>query len=228
MTEPTRKPKLIDGRGTSSAVSGNLAMIAEAAQSFRRVHGDESYDVKGVRTIWHQGKLRTEMLSWENKKGLILHQELSFCGLVVGFHEGRTVTTGRVKLEDSNTDTGSPKTNVVLPDAKAARSTLEYASHLLKNVPDRDYYGQHLLKQVNDALNAEFEDETHTVVSILTSYPKQNEETAAATKIGDSARLGATRGRDSQTPRTHSRLIAFGLLILAGLVLGVGIGLLVW
>jgi hypothetical protein len=214
-------PTLKDGR-TNSAVIGNLTMIADAARSLRRVRSDEEYDGKGLRTIWHQGKLRSEMLTWENKQGTIVRQELSFFDYVINFYEHKQLNTGRVKREDTTTDVGAPKGNLVLPDAKPVRATLEYASHLLKNVQNRDYYEQHLLKQVNDALNAEFDDDSHTVISSLETYSKEDREGVAKTLVS----ADATTHLDSKKLRT--RTLAFVLLILAGLVLGVGIGLLLW
>jgi hypothetical protein len=224
MAEPTKEPKLIDDRSTNSAVKSNMDMIAEAAKSFRRVRGDEAYDAKGLRTIWHQGKLRTELLTWESKRGLIVRQELSFFSNVVDFREGKPLITGRLKHGDVDTDTGAPRSNQIEPDPKPVRVTLEYASHLLRNVPDRDYYAQHFLKQVNDALNAEFDDESHTVISTLESYPKEDSDPQGRTLVSGNATIRL----DEQRPRPHTRAVAFVLLILAGLVLGVGIGLLLW
>ena len=224
MTESTREPKLIDDRGTNSAITGNLAMIADAAKSFRRVRGDESYDAKGLRTIWHQGSLRTELLTWESRKGRIVHQELSFFGYIVDFREGKRLLTGRAKRDEANTDTGAPKANLLQPDNEPVRSTLQYASHLLKNVPDRDYYAQHLLKQVNDALNADFDDDALTVISNLESFPKENSDALAQTRVSGKA----TMRLDTPRTRTQTRVLAFAFLVLAGLVLGVGIGLLLW
>ena len=222
MTDKTRDPNLIDDRGTNSAVQGNLAVIADAARSFRRVRGDESYDAKGLRTLWHQGKLRTELLTWENRKGYIVRQELSFFGYVVDFREGKALSTGHVKLEDAYTDTGAPKGNLVQADSKLDRTTLEYASQLLKNVPDRDYYAQHLLKQVNDALNAESDDDGHTVIADIGGFSKGYPEAEARTQVA----RGADIRLDPRRSRTRGRLLAFAILILVGLVLGVGIRLL--
>ena len=78
-----------NGRPESSAKSANLALVREIAESFRRVRGDESYD-EGIRTIWHQSKMRTEMLSWEDQKGTIMvaFVLLAVAGVLLGLGAG--------------------------------------------------------------------------------------------------------------------------------------------
>ncbi|MBI5511225.1 MAG: hypothetical protein HY903_20890 [Deltaproteobacteria bacterium] len=225
MAEPQKLAKLSDNSATTSGVKANLALLTEAAGTFRRVKGDEAYDAQGVRTIWHQGRPRIEMLSWENKAGTILRQELSFFARVVDFRQGKPVNTGRVPHEEPTTDSGAPRGNVVTHDPRPSHETLRYASHLLKHVLERDFYSQHLLKQINDAINTEFDD-THTVVSGMDGYAKERPTSHAdvATQVG----VPATMILGPAKARTSIRVLAFALLVVAGLVLGVGIGLLLW
>ena len=47
----------------------------------------------GLRTIWHRGRTRTEMLSWENRDKEIVRQELSIFGMLVEYRDGQTLRT---------------------------------------------------------------------------------------------------------------------------------------
>jgi len=159
MTEPA-KP-------TADAFSGNLAQLAEVAQSFRRIKSKEEYDKQGVRAIWHSGRLRSELLSWETRENVIVRQELSFFGHVIDYRQNHPVRTGRVASDPSAADdsTSRPDGSLVTFDPTLDKRTLEYASHLLKYVPDRDYYAQHLLKHVNEAIAKAGIDRSRTQVS---------------------------------------------------------------
>ena len=204
----------------ATAVEGNRALLEEIARSFRRVRGDETFDDTGVRTIWHQGHLRTEMLSWENRGGSIIRQELSFFGMLVECREGKPVRTGKIPLDESLTGGGArPSSALIKMDAAPIHRTLDYASHLLKHAPARDYYAQHLLKHVNETLNRLGFDEGRTVVSSLDSYSKRADADAKTTQ--------KTEVLHPPTA-TSTRLIVLTLLGTAAILLGLGLGLLFW
>jgi hypothetical protein len=151
----TRPPlKFVKDVVSGGALANNLAMVQEIAETFRRVPGDESFDATGVRTVWHQGKLHTELLSWENKAGEIVAQELTMFGLSVEFKHGQPLRTGKTGVEDETSTAGGgvQKSAVLMRDPKPNGLTLDYASHLLRGVRDRDFYCQHLVQQVNAAI----------------------------------------------------------------------------
>ena len=207
-----------NGRPQPSAIAANLALVREIGESIRRVRGDETFDDQGVRTIWHQGTMRTEMLSWEDRDGAIARQELAFTGLVVLFELGRSVTTGRLPIDDEQTGGGRPMADLVEPDPAPAHETLDLASHLLKAIPDRDYYAQHMLKHINDAVDKLGFDESRTLISDIESFAKERER---------SERSEPTQKIDVGG-RPSSRWVAFVLLAAAGVLLGLGAGLLLW
>ncbi len=216
----SNEPRLADAKTGDAAFKGNLGMVADVARSFRRVRGDETYGNNGTRTLWHQGKLRTDLLSWETRQGVIVRQELSFFGLVVDYRQGHPLRTGHIRTDEATTDPGTPRGNMVDLDPQLSRIALEYASHLLRNVPERDFFAQHLLKHINDTLNAGFE-ESHTVISGLESYAKELPETVVKTHISVPHPL-------AHKAANRTRMLAIGLLVLSGLVLGLGLGALLW
>lgn len=202
-----------------TAIKGNRAMLEDLAKSFRRVRGDESFDDKGIRTVWHQGRLRTELLSWEDRKGKVVRQEMCFFGMVTEYRQGKPLRTGHLPAEDSTTSSGGrPMSHLVKMDPTPSHQTLDYASHLLKHVPGRDFYAQHLLKHVNDTLNRLGFDEGRTVVSSLDAYSKKNKLLANKTQ-----KVSALEPAGSST-----RTIVFLLLATAAVLLGLGLGLLLW
>jgi hypothetical protein len=139
------KPKAT-GSGTE------LGMIEEAAASMRRMQANEEFDASGVRTIWHRGRSRTEMLSWENKQERIIRQELQMFGRVVEFRAGHPLRTGTLPNNDFDSAGGHPESALVNFDRVIDQKTLEYASHLLRHFKGRDFYAQHLLAEVNTAI----------------------------------------------------------------------------
>jgi hypothetical protein len=207
-----------NGRPEPSALAANIALMREIAESIRRVRGDESYDGKGIRTIWHQGKMATEMLSWEDQKGNIIRQELAFTGIVVMYKQGKPMTTGKLPLDDKQTGGGRPMTDLIKQDPAPVSDTLDMASHLLKNIPDRDYYAQHLLKYINDAVDTLGYDESRTLISDIDSFSKERKE---------QKRSEPTQKIDLNKKSTN-RILAFVLLAVAGVLLGLGAGLLLW
>src|SRR5262245_37665843 len=108
---------------------GTLKMIQETAATLRRIQANEDYDAKGIRTIWHRGRNRTEMLSWENRDGKIVRQELSLFGLVVEFQQGAPLRTARVPSGELLTSSGRPMSHMLEMDPIPLASTLENASN---------------------------------------------------------------------------------------------------
>lgn len=205
------------GRPEPSAIAANIALVREIGESFRRLRGDESYS-DGIRTIWHRGKMRTEMLSWEDQEGKIVRQELAFMGMVILFKQGKPLTTGTVPLDDKETAAGRPMTELVKQDPAPNSEALDLSSHLLKNIPERDYYAQHLLKHVNDAVDKLGYDESRTLISDIDSFSKERKEKK---RSEPTQKIDLNKG-------SSSRLIAFVLLAVAGVLLGLGAGLLLW
>ena len=135
-----------------SADAGHDSVVESIAQRFRRLRGDETFDDAGVRTIWHRGPQRTELLTWENHDGHILKQEFTFAGLVIEFSHQTGIRTGIIPAGEQGTDTGQPRSTIVRMQASPSSNSLKYGAKLLGRVPDRDYYGQHLLELINKQL----------------------------------------------------------------------------
>ncbi len=165
-SEEKKEPKTTQGRKL------NLGIIHDAALSMQRMQSDEAFNERGERTIWHRGRKCTEMLTWENREGEILRQELTMFGMVVEAREGQAVRTGEVPIVDGDTAYGPSASHVVKMDATPILATLEYASHLLKRIRVRDYYAQHLLKRVNDTIQLYSFDGGHTAVSHLDRFSR--------------------------------------------------------
>lgn len=172
----------------------NLEIIENAARSMRRMKSDEAYDDSGERTIWHRGRKRTEMLTWENQSGDILRQELTLFGMVIEARMGRAVRTGEVPQNEANTGHGAVSGNLLSMHAKASPATLGYASHLLKNIRGRDYYAQHLLKRVNETIASQGFGGNQTAVSDLDSFSRASIKRAPHTSRRARRLLGGWRG----------------------------------
>jgi hypothetical protein len=170
---------------TPSGVERNHALLADLAASMRRLVGKEDYDAKSVRTVWHRGK-RAELLSWEHKDGTVMKQELTLLGLIVEYKHPMIIRTGKIPHGENSTGPGGAASHLIKLDQLPAQQTLAYASHFLKNVPDRDYYAQHLLKHVNEALAAQGFD-AQTSVSQLSSFSRLSNEVRKATEPTETA-----------------------------------------
>ena len=157
------------------SIKGNQTMLAEAAATFRRVVANDEPDAGGLKTVWHRGQLRSELLSWETSTGMIEKQEFTFAGMAIVINKAKGVFTGFV--EKTETDPGRNRLNdtsirLLQMDSIINISTLEYAAHFLKHLPKRDFYTQHLLKEINDAIASSGFDESRTNVSSLSDFSK--------------------------------------------------------
>ena len=135
----------------------NLELIGQLAETLQRVAGNEDFDANGVRTVLHRGRM-CELLSWEDKDGNIVKQELTFAGSVIEHRTRARVRTGHVPMSEEQSGSGQAAKSIDL-DPNPSQKTLAHAAHFLKRSPMRDFYTQHLLKQVNEALNIGFGDE---------------------------------------------------------------------
>ena len=126
--------------------SSKLAVLI--GPSFRRMVANEEFQ-KGVRTIWHRGRINTDMLTWENKKGVIEQQELTFAYLVVQYSQSKGLQTGKIPCDfETESISGHAKSEMVDYDAEISMETLHNAHSLLAHCPQRDFYGQHLMETI--------------------------------------------------------------------------------
>ena len=187
------------------------------ASRFRRLRGDETFDANGVRTIWHRGPRRTELLTWENRDGALIKQEFSFAGLVLEYTPEQGIRTGIIPLSDQVTDTGQPKSTVIRMQSVPEATTLQKASALLGLVPDRDYYGQHLMEISNDWLVQN----GHQPIAPATT---SNENFNRAPLEPESTWRTVTGFTQERTDKT----IPLPIIAVAGVVLGIILGLIVF
>ncbi len=127
--------------------------VCAAGASLRRIDRAEQSNEKGERSIWHQGTELSELLSWEDKANVVQHQQLFFLGFTIEYRRGIGLRTGRV--DDQRSDSGLPTTDLIQFDTQPVVRTLELGARLLREAR-RDYYIQHLLQQLNDALTTRF------------------------------------------------------------------------
>ena len=217
MTPPRPQPMRdsISGSGAGT----ELGVIEEAANSVRRMQANEDFDKDGLRTIWHRGRKRTEMLSWENRDNEIVRQELSIFGMMVEYRAG-AVRTGDIPNQEELSSGGKPMSHLVQIHEMPNERILEYASHLLRHLEGRDFYAQHLLKHVNAAIASFGFDESRTAVNTLSAYSR-----SAASRPTQQLSPASTELtlKTKVAGKWKMVLITVGLA-LAGAAVGVGVG----
>lgn len=180
--------------------------VVAAGQSMRRIDRATESTSDGQQSIWHQGKEMTELLSWEDDESQIQRQELEFLGLAVVYEKGRGLKTGRV--QDAKTDAGMPSADLVAFDETPSVRTLQLSARLIREAR-RDFYTQHLLQVLNDALTHRF-NRPQTEVMGLARWRRSLRRA--------SVRLGALRRRRVQIAFYVGAGVAIGAIV-TGLLL---------
>lgn len=150
-----------------------VMMLRDIGRQLRRVKSKDTRDKNDLRCVWHQSKLRTELSSWETPTQEIVHQEFCFFGQVVEYRKGEPVRTGTIPNNATLSDakpTAAGIGELYKPHRHPEFSLLEAASTILRECPKRDYFTQHMLKQVNAALNASNKSVKRTQVLGLDMY----------------------------------------------------------
>lgn len=129
------------------------AILRDIGRSMRRVKSKDTRDKAGLRVVWHQGKLRTDLSSWEDEAKDINRQEFSFFNQMVEFRTGQALRTGTVPNTPSDDANLTPRSALFVPHRDPDITVLEAASSILRACSKRDYFTQHLLKEVNRTLN---------------------------------------------------------------------------
>lgn len=209
-----------------------LDMIADAAQSVRRLDGKEEPDADGLRTIWHRGRQRVEMLSWENEAKEIVRQELSIFGMTVEFKRGNPVRTGHIPLdEEVSAGDARPASAMVQMDEAPDPTTLELAGHLLKNIKDRDPYSQNLLRVVNLTITDLGYDDGQTAVGQFRGPRRMEGDKTQQLDADDIAQRHKIRKEERQRKAVASELDRTAIMTVQKrspvpvLLLGLGLGL---
>ena len=97
--------------------AANTRLLREAGQSIRHItQANEEYNEEDVRTIWHRGRYRTELLSWQHRDGTILRQELTFFGMVTDYRLGQPLKTGRVPPNEDTAGGARPQAHLLAMD----------------------------------------------------------------------------------------------------------------
>lgn len=134
-------------------IKESTAILRDIGRSLRRVKSKEGRDKAGFHVVWHQGKLRTDLSSWENEAKEIHRQEFSFFNQMVEFRRGQALRTGTVPNTASEDANLTPRSALFVPHREPELAVLEAASSILRACSKRDYFTQHLLKEVNRTLN---------------------------------------------------------------------------
>lgn len=213
---PTPLPDSI----SSGGFEAELGMVEEAAQTVRRMAADESFNSEGMRIIWHRGRQRVEVLSHESRDQKILRQEMSIFGMVVEFRDGYGVRTGNIPINDEASLGPKPVSHLITLDEIPDRKALSYASHLLKHVKGRDFYLQHLLKVVNEAINNLGFDESRTTVGDMQAFSREQQRNAPTMPID---RRGLRETQIITPPTSRKSWLLAVLLGLLGVAGGVGL-----
>lgn len=191
------------------------AILRDIGRAMRRVEGTNKTEKDGVRTIWHQSKLRTELLSWENiADRSIDRQELSFFGKMIEFRRGKGIRTGTIPNASAQDDPQGPrvsKSELFVPARELEPLVLDAASRILRECSKRDFYTQHLLREVNEALAKADVKTMRTQVNGLDFF--REIENAGKTDPGTSR-----PERTGRTTTTVSIVIVGVCLAIAGLV----------
>ncbi len=146
-SEQTQKIKNVPG-------TDSVGILRDIGRSLRRVKGKDTFGKDGLRVIWHQGKLRTDLSSWENDKQEIHRQEFSFFGHMVEFRLGHGLRTGTLPSGNGEGPQSlTPKSELFKPQRDLDIGILDAGSTILRAIGKRDYFTQHMLKELNAALN---------------------------------------------------------------------------
>ena len=127
--------------------------VCAAANSLRRLDRRGHRRDADDRSIRHRGAERTGLATWEDDERVIQRQVLTFLGLAVEYRRGRGLRTGTAK-EDPG-DHGTAAAGRIRYDSSPSLRVVELSARLLREAR-RDYYTQHLLQQINDALTTRF------------------------------------------------------------------------
>ncbi|MBI5511226.1 MAG: hypothetical protein HY903_20895 [Deltaproteobacteria bacterium] len=175
--------------------------VCAAGASLRRIERATEPDAEGRRSIWHQGKELTEITSWEDARGTLERQELLFMGYAVDYRSGQGLRTGAVK--DGGNGAAMPGIDLIEFSAAPSQRIVELAARLLREAK-RDYYTQHLLQHLNDALTTRF-NRPQTQVYELRRWRQ---------------RLNRASQRIFSTKRRHNQIAVYvGAGVIAGAIL---------
>lgn len=163
MTE-SKPPAKSSHSNVSVAMIPAVAELQTAGKNLRRLKGDESFDDKGVRTIWHRSASSAEMLTWETKDQKIIKQEFTFFFLAVIFDKDRMIRTGRISPFEESTGPVQSQGQMIKMDPGLSLLTLDAASELLKHIEQPDYFCTHLRKHVNLTLASLRGDSERTII----------------------------------------------------------------
>lgn len=242
MTSDTPIPEEQPGLDRSAEGRVTLAMVVEAAAGLKRLESTGEVTPDGLRAVRHRGEQHLEMVSWENERDEIVRQELFVFGLAVEFQRGQGLRTGEIPSGQGGwPDDAKPLGDVAEMSETPDLATLELVSHLLKNVKDRDSYGQHLLRLANLTLAELGSDEGATAVSNVARFPRMiaAEPTiqldSADLEAERQARIEQRRCPTEPTELEQTKIFkppknSYGLVILLAAALGaagVGLGLIV-
>lgn len=128
-------------------------VCAAGASMVRIDRADRPED--GKRSIWHQGNELSELTSWETSDSTLISQELSFLGMAVVYRRDNGLRTGTVVEVEDTSDPEMPTADQINFDAAPSLRSLQLAAQLLREAK-RDYYIQHMLGMVNEALIKRF------------------------------------------------------------------------
>lgn len=131
-----------------------FARACAAGSTLRRIDRAEITAKDGGKSIWHQGRDLIELYSFEDASGAIVRQELLFFGLAVEYRQQHGFRTGSMDTSERS-KTGVARAELLAYDPKPSQRVIELAGRLLR-AAKRDFYTQHLLKQLNELMNTRF------------------------------------------------------------------------
>ena len=141
-------------------------IIDDISNSLRRIDTDREYDKSGLRRVWHQGDHDTDLLSWVDKDGNILSQQLSFLERSVIVNANGALQTGTLNVEKRKSRLRMVhETDLIKLDSKVDFQTLELAQSIFSQVSIRDKYTRHFFDTVTKYLQTDSDEWTH-----LTDY----------------------------------------------------------
>lgn len=147
-------------KNSSSGADPLFLQVQKLGQSLRRAAKPKA-DRLPATPIEHQGP-NAFLRSWSDKNGQASRQELLFLDRTITYQQNSPLRTGR---KQNNAFEGGPE--LLEFDTNLSIQTLELASHLLREAP-RDYFIQHLMQQIHEALEEHFNLQTTQVTRLRT------------------------------------------------------------
>jgi hypothetical protein len=140
-----------------------------AIQSLSRVRVAETCDADGLRRVWHQGE-DVDLLSWVDKDGKLLRQELTLFGDHFQWTSVHGMRTGRVN--DADGSAAAHSAELISLDTTISEDRLSTAKQALDRYDGDDKYVLHVKHVVGQFLRG-LQERDEVVITATTAAPHE-------------------------------------------------------